>query len=125
MADSPAASTRASSSSPSPSSANGGEESAIPFDEFERASHTTKTILTGFGAVKDKLQVERQARLDRQLDSLEGIGRGLKREGVIAKRQTQELLGEVEGAVGLFFEAVFEPESFKKKHGLGDKGSGE
>jgi len=112
---------------PEPTSAKGAadEESAVPLEEFERVEHTAKTVLTGFGAVTDKLEVERQARLDRSLDSLEGIGRGLKREGVIAKRQVNELLGEAESAVKLFWEAVFEPEEFKKKHGLGDGSSGE
>jgi hypothetical protein len=101
---------------PDPSSVS--NEDGIPLEEFERAERTTKAVLTGFGAVKDKLEVERQARLDRGLDSLEGISRGLKREDVIAKRQVNELLGEAESAVKLFWEVVFEPEEFRKKHGL-------
>jgi hypothetical protein len=101
-----------------------GEEPLIPLDEIERVEATGKAVLSGFGAIKDRLEVERHARLDRGLDSLEAIGKGVQREGALAETQAQELIGEVESAVGLFFEAVFEPEKFKEKHGLGNGGSG-
>jgi len=111
---------------PSPESTDRARsEPLIPLEEIERVEATGKAVLSGFGAIKDKLDVERHARLDRSLDSLEAIGRSVQHEGVLIETQAQELLGEVESAVGLFWEAVFEPEEFKKKHGLGNGSSGE
>lgn len=98
---------------------------AFTAQEIASAAAKGEAALSGFGAVAERLNAARHAKLERTFDSIEGIGRGLKREGVIAKRQTQELIGEVEGAVRLVWDAIFEPETFKEKHGLGDKDSGE
>jgi hypothetical protein len=99
------------------------EESAFPFEEIDRVENTGRTVASGFGLVTGRLSKERQAKLDRQLSTLEAIGQGLKREGTVAHRQVKEILKETESVLGLFWGAVFEPEEFKKTHGLNEDGS--
>lgn len=98
------------------------EESTFTFEEIDRIEHTGKSVASGFGLVTGQLSKERQAKLDRQLSTLEAVGQRLKREGTVAHRQVAEILKETEGAVSLFWGAIFEPEEFKKTHGLNEDG---